>query len=144
MPEVGRILTNMHGSVNFFTCRYLLTYLLTYLHEIFHVNVLYISHPYIIGSECPGANPTTAIYNTTSSLVCFANKNIFFTYYCNAGVVVVNSEVVGLAPGENPTSGTDAALRNDNVIKDNDTNIQNVYINSMKHAKNYIVYITLL
>jgi hypothetical protein len=50
----------------------------------------------------PGANPAmesynasaVKIYNVTSSLVRFENKNIEPT-----GVVVVNSKVVGLAPG---------------------------------------------
>jgi hypothetical protein len=64
----------------------------------------------------PGANPSNVsnnagvvkIYNATSSIERFENKNSFFYVYnmrnglahCTAGVVVVNFEVVGgLAPG---------------------------------------------
>jgi hypothetical protein len=55
---------------------------------------------------CHGANPTSEsynasavkIYNATSSLVRFGKKFIFYPEK-NAGVVVVNSEDVGLALG---------------------------------------------
>jgi hypothetical protein len=65
-------------------------------------------------SAPPEANPKIVRYNdsavkicnTTRSLVCFENKTIFFCLdsknalaYYSAGVVVVNSYVVGIAAG---------------------------------------------
>jgi hypothetical protein len=46
------------------------------------------------------------IFSVTSSLLGYEIKKIFFYFekrYISAGVVVVNSKVVGLALGANPT-----------------------------------------
>jgi hypothetical protein len=53
----------------------------------------------------PGANPTTASHNATSSSVRVENKNIFFCIGKNRSILLqrrcccINSEDVGLAPG---------------------------------------------
>jgi hypothetical protein len=78
------------------------------------VTELWLSYdwPKIFKEPASGANPTTVsynandvkIYNATSSLVRFENRNIFFyilwgnTLGFYAGVVAVNSEIEGLAP----------------------------------------------
>jgi hypothetical protein len=46
----------------------------------------------------PGANPTVVSYNPTSSLVRFEVKQFLFFFYKHSSLVV-NSKVVGLAPG---------------------------------------------
>jgi hypothetical protein len=76
----------------------------------------------------PGTNPTIASYKasvvnfynaTTGSLARFGNKNIFFFFekrYCNAGVVAVNSKVVGLATGSTKHLPWKCLFLHDNIF----------------------------
>jgi hypothetical protein len=64
-------------------------------------------------TRIPGANPTTAIYNASAVKIydsmCNLVQSVLFILqinalnYYNAGLVVVNLQAVGLAPGSYPT-----------------------------------------